>query len=69
MLAGWLASIHKIFSYNQVIIVTICGAFIGDLSIFLFGRIFEKKALDYLNKNPQRKEKIENWIQKYGYLL
>lgn len=66
MLAGWLASEHKVFSYEHVIAVAIGGAFIGDMSVFLFGRLFEKKALAWLERKTGRKEKVTHWLKRWG---
>ncbi|WP_201353443.1 DedA family protein [Hydrogenimonas urashimensis] len=66
MLAGWLASEHKVFTYSHIIPVAIAGAVIGDLSLFLFGRIFEKRALAWLEKSPGRKAKAQSWLRRWG---
>ncbi|BCD61010.1 MULTISPECIES: DedA family protein [unclassified Nitratiruptor] len=66
MLAGWLASMHQLFSYEKVVLVAICGAFLGDLFTFSFGRLFEKKALSYLNAHPNKKKMVDRWIKNWG---
>jgi len=66
MLSGWLASKHLVFEYQKVILIAIIGAFIGDLSIFGFGRLFESKAKQWLNKNPKKEEKIKFFLNRFG---
>ncbi len=69
MLAGWLASKHEVFSYDKVIMVAIAGAFIGDNITFFFGRLFEKKALAWLSRNPQRSQMAQNLLKNWGPLV
>ena len=55
MLAGWLASEHKVFTYSDAVMVAMAGAAIGDLLVFMAGRLFEKRALPGSTPIPQRK--------------
>ncbi|WP_353662844.1 DedA family protein [Hydrogenimonas sp. SS33] len=66
MLTGWLASEHRVFDYWHVIPVAIAGAMVGDVSVFLFGRLFEKRALAWLERKPGRREKAQGWLRKWG---
>ena len=68
MLSGWLASKHIVFEYEKVVLVAILGAFIGDMIIFGFGRIFEKRAKRWLNKNPKKARKIKFFLNRFGAL-
>ncbi|WP_457605703.1 DedA family protein [Nitratifractor sp.] len=69
MLAGWLSSIHQVFDYRQVILVAIAGATLGDLSVFLVGRFFERRALRWLRKKPGREKEVRAWIARWGALV
>lgn len=66
MLAGWLASEHRLFTYENVVAVAMAGAVIGDLLVFTTGRLFEKKALAWLDAHPDRKKKAMAWLKKWG---
>jgi membrane protein DedA with SNARE-associated domain len=68
ILAGWLSQ-KEIFSLIKVIFITISGAMIGDIIVFFIGKFYSKKANIWLNKNPQKKERLSKWIDKYGGLL
>lgn len=69
MLTGWLISIHKVFTFEHAYLVAISGAFIGDNAVFLFGRLFEKRALRWLARKPGRKEKFIAWFRRWGAWL
>ncbi len=69
MLAGWLASQHIVFTYSKVIIVAICGALIGDFFTFSVGRLFEKRALAWLQQHPKKKEQVDYLLKKYGEIV
>ncbi len=66
MLAGWLASEHLVFEYRKIIVIAAIGALIGDIVTFSFGRLFEKKALTWLNNHPKKQEQVKTLINKYG---
>ena len=66
MLAGWLASEHRVFTYSDVVTVAMAGAAIGDLLVFLSGRLFEKRALAWLNAHPDKKRTAMGWLKKWG---
>lgn len=66
MLAGWLASEGRVFSYQGVIIVAMAGAMIGDTSVFLTGRIFKKKVARWLQHHPDRKKQADRYVGRYG---
>lgn len=69
MLTGWLASVGEVFTLDKAYLVAICGAFIGDNAVFLFGRLFEKKAQRWLERSPGRKERVLAWFRKWGAWL
>jgi membrane protein DedA with SNARE-associated domain len=66
MLAGWLASMHRVFDYSQVIAVAIAGAFVGDLLVFLAGRLFRRPVARWLEAHPTRQEKARGWLRRWG---
>jgi membrane protein DedA with SNARE-associated domain len=66
MLAGWLVSQNKIFTYENIIIIAMIDALIGDTITFTIGRFFKKFALSWLNKHPDKKKLAENLIRQYG---
>ena len=67
MLAGWLST-EKVFIIKNVVLIGISGAMIGDLTVFLVGRIFKDKANQFLEKK-HKKELINRWIDKYGIFV
>jgi len=69
MLAGWFASMHRVFDYSQVVAVAIAGAFIGDLLVFLAGRLFEKPVARWLEAHPKKKAKALGWLRRWGPLV
>ncbi len=69
MLAGWLASKHMVFEYDKVVLTAIVGAFIGDMITFSFGRLFEKRAKRWLEKDPKRKRLARYLIRRWGALV
>lgn len=66
MLAGWLASEHKVFTYSDAVMVAMAGAAIGDLLVFMAGRLFEKRALAWLDAHPAKKATALEWLKKWG---
>ena len=68
MLAGWLST-EEVFEVKKVILIAISGAMIGDLIVFMLGRFYQVKANEWLNKNKDKKDKINLWISKYGVFL
>ena len=66
MLSGWLAHEGQVFTYDRVVMVAVAGAFIGDLLLFLGGRIFEKRALAWLDAHPDKKRMTRRWLRKWG---
>ncbi|WP_457595772.1 DedA family protein [Hydrogenimonas sp.] len=66
MLAGWLAAEGRVFDYQSVVAVAMAGAFIGDVSVFLAGRLFEKRAMAWLDSHPGRRKKAMAWLRRWG---
>ena len=69
MLTGWLVSIHKVFTFEHAFLVAVAGAFLGDNAVFLFGRLFEKRAIAWLERKPGRKERAMGWLKRWGALV
>ena len=66
MLSGWLSSRGEVFTVEGTILVAIAGALIGDTSLFLFGKLFEKRAKRWLAKERGREEKFSRWFNRWG---
>jgi len=69
MLAGWLASHHEVFSYEKVIAIAIAGALIGDMSVFIMGRLFEKRARAWLDAHPKKRDLAMAWLRRWGEVV
>ncbi len=69
MLAGWLAHRSEVFTYEGIILVAVAGALIGDTSVFLTGRIFEKKAKEWLELHPEKRRQADYWIGTWGAFI
>ncbi len=69
MLAGWLASKHMVFEYDKVVMTAIVGAFIGDMITFSIGRLFQKEAKRWLEKDPGRKRLARDLIRRWSALV
>ena len=69
MLSGWLASKHIVFEYEKVILVAVTGAFMGDLITFGSGKLFQKRAQNWLNKHPKKAKIVKNFIKNWGALV
>ena len=66
MLSGWLSYRGEVFTMQGAILTAIAGAIIGDISLFLFGRVFEKEAKRWLSKEQGREERFTKWFRKWG---
>ncbi len=66
MLSGWLSSRGEVFTVEGAILTAIAGALIGDASLFLFGKLFEKRAKRWLAKERGREEKFSRWFNRWG---
>ncbi len=69
ILSGWLAQEGKVFTIEGIIPVVIAGAFIGDLSLFMIGRIFTKKVDHWFEKYPKKKQRTDQWLGRWGRWL
>ena len=69
MLTGWLASRGGVFTFEGAFAVAVAGAFIGDNAVFLFGRLFERRAMAWLERSSWKKERVLTWFQRWGSLL
>ena len=66
MLSGWLSSRGEVFTVEGAILTAILGAMIGDISLFIFGKLFQKRAKSWLDKERGRAEKFSKWFQRWG---
>ena len=64
-LAGYMVEQGK-FLPQTVLAIAISGAFLGDMTLFLAGRLFKGKTESLLHKYQKKIERIENWFRKYG---
>jgi len=66
MLTGYLISQGEVFTLHSAFLVAISGAFIGDNTIFLIGRVFEARAKEYLSHTSLKQERIKKWLERWG---
>ena len=64
-LAGYMVAQSK-FELPQVLLITISGAFLGDLMLFLSGRLFKRKTEALLKNYEKKMQKIEKWFLRFG---
>ncbi len=64
-LAGYMVAQER-FALPQVLLITISGALIGDMSVFLLGRLFKKKAEALLRNYAKRMQRVEKWFLRFG---
>ncbi len=69
MLTGWLASRGEVFTFEGAFAVAVAGAFLGDNAVFLFGRLFERRAMEWLERSSWKKERVLAWFQRWGSAL
>ena len=67
-LAGFLTKSGH-FVFENIILISITGALIGDISLFIFGKTFSQKAQKWLDKYSVKITRIENWFNKNAPLL
>jgi len=67
-LAGFLSK-NGHFIFENIIFIAITGALIGDISLFLFGKIFSQKAQKWLTRYSIKITSIEKWFNKNAPLL
>ena len=67
MLAGWLASEGRVFSYPHILAVAIVGALIGDMVLYSLGRVFGRSMEKWLLQHYREKQrKVEMWFRRWG---
>ncbi|WP_456432922.1 DedA family protein [Nitratifractor sp.] len=66
MLTGWLASMGEVFSFDKAYLVAVAGAFLGDNAVYLFGRLFERRAMEWLERSTWKKERVLAWFRRWG---
>jgi membrane protein DedA with SNARE-associated domain len=64
-LAGYMVKQAR-FDLPLVLAITISGAIIGDMSMFIFGRLFKSKAEAILSNYARRMQKVEKWFLRFG---
>ncbi len=64
-LAGFMVKEGR-FDLPMVLAITISGAIIGDMSVFVFGRLFKPKAESILKNYANRMQKVEKWFLHFG---
>ncbi|MBW1645083.1 MAG: DedA family protein [Deltaproteobacteria bacterium] len=64
-LAGSLTKSGQ-FRYEYILLVAILGASIGDISVFITGRVFKARAEHWLQHYRQRLAHIRLWLLRYG---
>ncbi len=69
MLTGWLVSRGEVFTFEGAFAVAVAGAFLGDNAVFLFGRLFERRAMAWLERSSWKKERVLAWFRKWGSSL
>jgi membrane protein DedA with SNARE-associated domain len=69
MLAGWLASTHRVFQYGDVVTVAILGGLLGDLIVFWTGRLFEKRVRRWFAAHPRKERRVREWLRRWGPLV
>ena len=69
MLAGWLASEGKVFTYTGIIETAIAGAIIGDFVIFVTGRLSGRRVKKWLSRYHDKEVWIREWFRKWGALV
>ena len=64
-LAGFMVQEGK-FDFLTVLTLAVSGALIGDVTVFLLGRLFRKKAESLLASYAERLKRIESWFRRFG---
>ena len=64
-LAGYMVKQGQFHPVN-VLSIAISGALLGDLTLFLIGRLFKKKTESLLHNYQKKIDRIENWFRYYG---
>ena len=64
-LAGYMVKQGQ-FQPVDVLSIAIAGALLGDMTLFLAGRLFKKKTESLLHKYQKKVERIEGWFRYYG---
>ncbi|QJC31371.1 hypothetical protein GJT87_01860 [Enterobacteriaceae endosymbiont of Macroplea mutica] len=68
IIAGLLAS-KQILLFYRIVILAICGSFIGDQLLFYIGQKYSKKILYFLKKYNFNFTKYYNIIHNYPYIF
>ncbi len=66
---GGLLSKEGVLQFEYVVVIATAGAFIGDLSVFLVGRLFSKKVDTWFASKKEQIDSVRNSFAKYGSWL
>ncbi len=66
---GGLLSKEGILHFEYVVAIATAGAFIGDLSVFLIGRLFSKKVDIWFASKKEQIDSVRDAFAKYGSWL
>lgn len=64
-LAGYMVEQGK-FELPKVLLITISGALLGDMILFLSGRLFKTKTEILLKSHGGKLQKVESWFCRFG---
>ncbi len=66
--AGYMVAQSK-FEFPDVLFITISGALLGDMILFLSGRLFKRKTEALLKNYEKKMQRIEKWFLRFGSLI
>ncbi len=64
-LAGSLTKTGQ-FRFEYILLIAVLGALIGDVSVFIAGRVFRTRAEHWLQHYRQRLTHVKQWLLSYG---
>jgi len=64
-LAGSLTKTGQ-FRFEYILLIAVLGALIGDVSVFIAGRVFRTRAEHWLQHYRQRLTHVKQWLLRYG---
>ena len=66
---GGLLSKEGVLHFEYVVAIATAGAFIGDLSVFLIGRLFSKKVDIWFASKREQIDSVRDAFERYGSWL
>jgi membrane protein DedA with SNARE-associated domain len=66
---GGLLSKEGVLEFRYVVLIAICGAFLGDLIVFTTGKLAGKRFKNYFQNKQSEIEQIEESFKRYGSWL